>query len=126
MNYNVPAQYVGTLAYTGIYNTTDKNFYDYERINFAGLNFGKKNAELARIELEQYLYQSSRHTLAAQLGFFRENISDYSRNFVGLGGDGYFGAAPEADGLVRAYDPNRLRALRLQPLERANQKQRSA
>lgn len=87
-NYNVPAQFVGTLSYNGIYNTTDRNFYDYEKINLAGLNFGKKDAELARIEIEQFFYQSARQTLAAQFGYFRENISDYSRNFVGLGGDG--------------------------------------
>ncbi|HEU5078701.1 MAG TPA: TonB-dependent receptor plug domain-containing protein [Opitutaceae bacterium] len=87
-NYNVPAPYVGTLSYTGIYNTTDKSLYDYDHINLAGLNFGKKSAELSRIEIEQFFYESARQVLAAQFGFFQENITDLSRNFVGLGGDG--------------------------------------
>lgn len=87
-NYGVPAQYVDTLVYNGIPTTTDKSFYDYTSVNLAGLNFGKKDADLIRLELEQFIYQSERHTLAFQAGYFKEKIRDVSRNFVGGGGDG--------------------------------------
>lgn len=87
-NYGVPTQYIDTLVYNGIPTTTDQSFYDYTKINLAGLNFGKKDADLLRLELEQFIYQSERHTLAAQVGYFKEKIRDVSRNFVGGGGDG--------------------------------------
>lgn len=87
-NYNVPAQFVGTLPYNGVHTTNDKSFYNYESINLAGLNFGQKKAKIARVELEQFFLQTDRHVLAAQLSFFKEDIDDVSRNFVGGGGDG--------------------------------------
>jgi len=87
-NYGVPAPYIDTLRYSGIKANADKSFYDWENISLAGLNSASKRAELLRLQLEQYIIKSERHVLAAQIGYFRENIFDFRRTFVGNGGDG--------------------------------------
>lgn len=86
--YNVPLRFINTLPYTGLAAVSDKSLYDYEKINIAGLNTAKKSAELIRLQLEQYLLKTDHHVLAFQVGYYKENIGNYQRTFVGLGGDG--------------------------------------
>ena len=87
-NYNVPIEYRGTLPYRAITASTDKSFYDYESLSLSGLNRGAKDAGTTRLELEQFLLTTPIHMVAFQLGFFKEQITETSRSFVGSGGDG--------------------------------------
>lgn len=106
-NYNVPEAYQGTLPYVAIPATTDKSFYDYENVNSAGLNYGKKNAETVRLELEQFFLNGEFQKLAAQVGYFRENIADYRRSFVGSGGDGVpMAVLPDVNTVLPDGTPN--------------------
>lgn len=92
LNYNIPAEYQfnanGVIPYTQIKATNNKSVYDYESLNLAGLNYGKKTADTWRVELEQFVVNTPTNVLAFQLGLFKERIEDYRRTFVGLGGDG--------------------------------------
>lgn len=64
----------------------NKAIYDWTKINFAAPNFGKDKADTYKAELEQWFIDDSmsqRHLLALQVGFFREDLDRYSRNWVG-------------------------------------------
>jgi outer membrane receptor protein involved in Fe transport len=60
----------------------DRNEYDYTSINFLAPNFGRDEAEISQVEVEQTFISSSRQQLAAQVGFFRENISRFDHSFL--------------------------------------------
>ncbi|HWA24125.1 MAG TPA: TonB-dependent receptor plug domain-containing protein [Lacunisphaera sp.] len=60
----------------------DKSEYDYESINFLAPNFGRDEAEISQVELEQVFLSSTRQQLALQLGFYRENISRFDHSFL--------------------------------------------
>ncbi len=62
---------------------SDQSLYDWESINFAAPNFGREKADSYKAELEQFFLENDRHVLAMQLGWYREDIDRYSRNFVG-------------------------------------------
>ena len=62
---------------------SNRDYYDWTSLNFAAPNFGKDKADIYKVEIEQSFLETSRHTLALQLGWFREDIDRYSRNFVG-------------------------------------------
>ncbi|MFT3868658.1 MAG: TonB-dependent receptor [Nibricoccus sp.] len=91
-NYLVPAEYqtstYGNLSYVPIKASKDKSFYDYETLNLAGLNYGRKKGDTWRVEFEQFLVNTPMNVFAFQLGLFKERIEDYRRAFVGNGGDG--------------------------------------
>lgn len=78
----------GTLGYQSILSTVDKSFYDYENINLAALNWATKDAKITRIQLEQFIITTKEQVLAAQLTYNREVVDDYTKAFVGNGGDG--------------------------------------
>lgn len=92
--FNVPFAYSGNSAtgvgigFDGVPASTNKDFYDYTKVNLAALNRGYKTANLARAELEQFFINTKRHMLALQAGLFSERVMDISHNYVGNGGDG--------------------------------------
>lgn len=88
--YNFPAAYrnATALGYSSITATTDKSLYDYDTINLAALNRGEKQAEMIRLEVEQYFLRTQRHLLGVQLGYYREDIEDNRKTYVGNGRDG--------------------------------------
>ena len=64
---------------------TDKSLYDWSNTNFVAPNYSKGHADIYTAELEQTFLSSGRHLLAAQLGFHREDVDYYNRNFINGG-----------------------------------------
>jgi outer membrane receptor for ferric coprogen and ferric-rhodotorulic acid len=62
---------------------TDKSLYDWTSDNFVAPNYGHKKADIYSAQLEQIIVDKPMHLLAAQLGFYREDVDEYSRNFIG-------------------------------------------
>lgn len=62
---------------------TDRSLYDWESINLAAANFGRRKADIYQVELEQFFLNTPRNLLAIQTGFYREDIDDYRRTFIG-------------------------------------------
>lgn len=93
-DYARPAQYgstsagTATLNYNNLPATNNHDLYDWDSINLAALNRGHKDADFARIVLEQYVLRTEMNTIAFQAGYYKENIQDYRRTYVGNGGDG--------------------------------------
>lgn len=63
-------------------SVSDRADYDYTSINFLAPNFGRDEAEISQIELEQTFLSSARQQLALQVGFYRENISRFDHSFL--------------------------------------------
>ncbi len=61
---------------------TDRSLYDWESVNYVAPNYGRKKADIYNLELEQFFVDTPVHLLAAQLGWYREDYDDYSRNFI--------------------------------------------
>jgi hypothetical protein len=76
---------------------TDKSLYDWTSVNFVAPNYGHKKADIYSAELEQIIVDRPMHLLAAQLGFYREDVDEYSRNFI------------SGNSAVLYVDPNRTR-----------------
>jgi hypothetical protein len=64
---------------------SDKSIYDWSSINLAAPNRFKDATETARITLEQVVFNTSRQSLAAQLGFFREDSERFQRYLLNDG-----------------------------------------
>ncbi len=62
---------------------TDQSLYDWTSVNFVAPNFNKDKGDIYTVEMEQTLLNSPQHLLAARIGWFREDIDTYSRNFIG-------------------------------------------
>lgn len=62
---------------------TDQSIYDWEEVNFAAPNRLLKEADTYMIELEQTILRGSVHQLAAQIGYYHEDIINDSRQFIG-------------------------------------------
>jgi outer membrane receptor protein involved in Fe transport len=67
------------------YPVSSKARYDWSEINFAAANRFLDRNEMFNVSLDQVFLETSRHTLAVQLGWFREANSRYSRNLLGMG-----------------------------------------
>lgn len=67
---------------------SDKAIYDYSSINLAATNLTQVKQATYVAQLEQTLIQTSRHLLAVQGGFFRENGVRETRDMMGRVGSG--------------------------------------
>ncbi|HVU34518.1 MAG TPA: TonB-dependent receptor plug domain-containing protein [Opitutaceae bacterium] len=83
---SAPAPKPGPLAASYL-SLTNKAYYDWQRINMAAPNWSQVRDRTYTIELDQFLLQTPRHLVAAQLGWFREEALTYSRTFIGQGSD---------------------------------------
>lgn len=61
---------------------TNQSLYDWESDNYVAPNYGKKKADIYNLELDQFIIDTPMHLLAAQVGWYREDYDDYSRNFI--------------------------------------------
>ncbi len=61
---------------------SDKSLYDWSSINFVSPNYSTTKADIYRAELEQFFINTPMNVLAAQAGWFREDIDSLSRNFI--------------------------------------------
>jgi outer membrane receptor protein involved in Fe transport len=62
---------------------TDRSLYDWTAVNFVGPNYNKDKADIYMAEFEQFVVQTRQHLLAFRGGWLREDIDNYSRNFIG-------------------------------------------
>ncbi len=61
---------------------TDQSLYDWESVNYVSPNYARKKADTYRVELEQFFINTPVHLLAAQAGWMREDVDNYSKNFI--------------------------------------------
>ncbi|WP_414662672.1 TonB-dependent receptor plug domain-containing protein [Horticoccus sp. 23ND18S-11] len=93
-NANLRFMVSGTDIQRGVYNgvasplynmpvVKDRSIYDYEDLNLVAANYGYLRSDIYNAELEQTFVKTSRHLLALQAGWRREDTENMSRNFVG-------------------------------------------
>jgi len=61
----------------------DKSMYDWSSVNFVAPNYTRSKADIYEVQIEQTLLNTHQHLIAAQLGWYREDYDNYSRNFIG-------------------------------------------
>ncbi len=61
---------------------SDRSLYDWTSINYIAPNYSQNNANTFNVEIDQFILNTPRQVLAVQLGWFREDIERYSRNFI--------------------------------------------
>jgi outer membrane receptor for ferric coprogen and ferric-rhodotorulic acid len=61
---------------------TDQSLYDWTSVNYVAPNYGHKKADIYNVELDQFFLNTPMHLLAAQAGWYREDVDEYSRNFI--------------------------------------------
>lgn len=83
----------GRPLYSTVRGISSKALFDYSSINLAGINSIKDHNETSTVELEHYVLQTEKQTLAFQLGWNREYANRLNRNIVGqasaTGNSGY-------------------------------------
>lgn len=62
---------------------TDQSLYDWTSLNFVAPNYNKDRADIYTAEVEQTIFNTPQHMLAARAGWYREDFDSYSRNFIG-------------------------------------------
>lgn len=81
-----PGPRVGPLAPT-VTSITDKSIYDWSDVNIAAANWTESKVDTFSLELDQFFFNTPRHVLAAQAGWFQEDSQRYSRSSIGTGGE---------------------------------------
>ena len=66
---------------------TNKAIYDWSQVNIGAPNYGKTKGETSNLDLEQYILNTPRQTLALQAGWFGERLSTTNRSFLGSYGN---------------------------------------
>ncbi len=61
---------------------TDQSIYDWSDTNFVAANFGEDTASTLRVEIEQVLYQSPAHLVAARAGHMYQKFSRFTRSMI--------------------------------------------
>jgi outer membrane receptor protein involved in Fe transport len=62
---------------------SDKSIYDWTKINTDAVNSIEDRARIYMAEVDQFIINTDRHVLAAQLGWLRENTNRDNRNLLG-------------------------------------------
>jgi outer membrane receptor protein involved in Fe transport len=62
---------------------SDKSLYNWEEINYVAPNYNKDKADIYSLTLEQFFLNTPRQILATRLGWYMEDVDNYSRNFIG-------------------------------------------
>jgi outer membrane receptor protein involved in Fe transport len=64
---------------------TDRNVYDWKSININAPNYFDDKTETSRVIIDQTVFESRRQSLAAQLGWFREDSERFNRYIMANG-----------------------------------------
>ena len=62
---------------------SDRSLYNWEEINYVAPNYNKDKADIYSVTLEQFFLNTPRQILAARVGWYFEDVDNYSRNFIG-------------------------------------------
>ena len=73
----------GRPLYSTVPGINNKALFDWSSINLAGANSIKDHNEMTTVELEQFIVNTERHTLAVQGGWNHERASRFNKNMVG-------------------------------------------
>ncbi len=65
---------------------TDRSIYDWTSINLAAPNWRQTRNRTFTVELEQFFFRTKLQLLGLQLGWNREEGTNYNRNFIGQNG----------------------------------------
>jgi hypothetical protein len=81
---------VGRIGNQPLFTTTpsvsSKDIYDWSDINLSAVNRLMDKTETYNVSLDQLFFNTPRQTLAAQIGFFREDSQRYKRTPIGDSG----------------------------------------
>ncbi len=78
----------GRPLFSTLAGLSNRDIYDYNRINLAAPNSIKDQVETTTIEVEQYALNTDEHKLAFQFAWQREDADRINRNVVGSAGAG--------------------------------------
>ncbi len=74
-----------------LFNTTptisNKSIYDWSSINLSAPNYFADRTTTSNIQLDQMIINTPNQTLAAQVGFMREDSARWTRNLIGIAND---------------------------------------
>ncbi|MBL9188469.1 MAG: TonB-dependent receptor plug domain-containing protein [Opitutaceae bacterium] len=62
---------------------SNRALYDWSSINYVAPNYNKDKADIYSITAEQFFLNTQRQILAARVGWYFEDVDNYSRNFIG-------------------------------------------
>ncbi|MBI5689702.1 MAG: TonB-dependent receptor plug domain-containing protein [Verrucomicrobia bacterium] len=60
----------------------DKSVYDWSNTNFVSANYGEDTSSTLRVEIEQVLYRSNAHLVAARAGHMYQKFSRFTRSMI--------------------------------------------
>src|SRR5262249_33550967 len=73
----------------------DKSIYDWSRVNAAAMNNISERSGTSLVTVDHIFFDTPRHMLAAQIGWFREDSPIYRRDFpTGSAGSTYLYVEP--------------------------------
>lgn len=59
---------------------TDQSIYDWTSVNILSPNFGRDQADIYMVEIEQAIFNNQRHHLNMQLGYYHELVDRYDHS----------------------------------------------
>ncbi len=77
---------VGQPLFATVKSATDKSLYDWSSINIAAPSWFEDQTETSSVQLDQLIIHTGRQTLAAQVGWYREDSERTARNLIATGG----------------------------------------
>ncbi|MDO8541951.1 MAG: TonB-dependent receptor plug domain-containing protein, partial [Opitutaceae bacterium] len=60
----------------------NKSLYDWTSVNYVAPNYNRDKADIYSVSLEQFFLNTPRQVLAARVGWYMEDVDNYSRNFI--------------------------------------------
>lgn len=72
--------------FSGDPSVDSKELYDYSSVNLAGMNHNEDRTLTTHVQLEQIFFDTPRHLLAVQAGYFREASARHQRTLLGTPG----------------------------------------
>jgi hypothetical protein len=66
---------------------SDKSIYDWEDINYAAVNRIMDKTITSNVQLDQFIIDTPKNQLVAQMSFMREDSTRYTRNLIGAAND---------------------------------------
>jgi outer membrane receptor for ferric coprogen and ferric-rhodotorulic acid len=82
----IPGRYTGQPLFTTTPSVASRDVYDWSEINLSSVNRLRDQTHTYHVQLDHVFFNTPRQTLAAQLGFFREDSARYQRTPLGNSG----------------------------------------
>jgi hypothetical protein len=79
-------RYLNQPLWTTTPTVGDHSYYDWSKVNLSSVNRLMDQTNIYNVQLDQYFFNTETQSLAAQLGFFREDSLRYQRTPIGNSG----------------------------------------